>query len=131
MILYYIKIIIIRIFNQIKSSEFLLEQLQSCIILWAGRYIKDKDENEEIERRLNMSALKRRPLEEALESALIDNYIEQKTEKIMEEGMEKGEELGRFKDVSLLLKHMSALEISRILEIPLEDVLKVERSISN
>ncbi len=126
---------IIRIFNKINASEFLLEQLQSCLILWAGRYIKDKDENEEIERRLNMSALKRRPLEEALESALIDNYIEQKTEKIMaegmEKGMEKGEELGRFKDISLLLKHMSALEISQMLELPLEEVLKVERSISN
>lgn len=126
---------IIRLYADMNVHEDFRDKMEKCLKLWAGRYVKDRKKLYEAAWRLNMTP-EIGAFEEKLFSSYLFNKLEQAEDKGIEigrgEGIEigrgEGIEIGQSKFISKLLQSMTPEEISEEFDVPLENVLKVQKS---
>ena len=82
------------IYPHIHSQRYLLDILRDCLMVWIGKYIKNTEDLNKIYKRLNMSALEIRSIEEDIRNARIVGELERAEAKGIEKGIEKGREEG-------------------------------------
>ncbi|WP_407423590.1 hypothetical protein [Methanobrevibacter sp.] len=118
------------IYNELIISKKLSHVLRRSLILWAGKFVADREKLDKIKGDLKMSAMEINSLEEDIKSARIAGALMRSEEKGRKEGIEKGIKEGKESAekgfVLKLLKFMSPEEISVKLEIPLDRVYEIK-----
>ena len=123
---------------------------RKCLILWAGKYLKNSKKIKKVAEKLKMSITDMKPFEEQIRDAIIDGEItraeeigiekgkEIGIEKGKEIGMEKGKEIGMEKGkeigieegekniIKKMLKKYNAEEVSKITEIDIKQINEIK-----
>ena len=111
------------------------EVAEKCLILWAGKYVKDLKKIKTVAEELKMSAIHIRPLEEEIRDAVIDGEITRAEERGMKKGKEKGIKEGIKEEregiVKRMLKQYTPQEISKITGINIKQINKIQKEIGN
>ena len=131
---------IAEIYKRLIISKKLSCVLRRSLILWAGKFVVNRENLDKIKGDLKMSAMEINSLEEDIKSARIagalmrseekgkkEGKIEGKKEGI-EEGFKEGSESAKREFVLKLLKFMNPNEISDKLEISLDKVYEIKNS---
>lgn len=113
---------LVEIFENIIMDEKFFHNLRDSIILWAGKYVVEKEKIKKVTRGLKMSAMEAKDLSAKIKSARIEGALLRSEEKGREEGFAEGEK----KFVLKLLKKHTPQEISQEFEIPLERIKEIE-----
>ena len=115
-------------------SYSLSQDARKCLILWAGKYLKNSKKIKKVAEKLKMSITDMKPFEEQIRDAIIDGEItraeEIGIEKGKEIGMEKGKEIGIEEGekniIKKMLKKYNAEEVSKITEIDIKQINEIK-----
>lgn len=106
-----------------------------CLILWAGKYVKDLKKIKIVAEKLKMSAIYIRPLEEEIRDAVIDGEITRAEERGIKKGKEKGIKEGMKEEregiVKRMLKRYTPQEISKMTGIDIKQINKIQTEMGN
>lgn len=106
------------IYNKMPLPEPLSQVTKNCLILWAGKYVKNPKKRKIVAEKLKMSAIHIRPIEEELRDAIIDGEITR--------AEERGKEIGEEKIIKILLEKYDTKEISEMIQIDLEKIEEIK-----
>ena len=145
---------LVGIFNNLIVEERLLGILRKCIIMWAGKFIEDKNKIKIVIRGLNMSAMETDELvSKVMKTVRIEgelyrsheNGLKQGLKEGKEIGLEKGKEIGleegkeiglekgsrdtESKFISKLLEKFTPEEISKDYDVSLQRVYEIQENI--
>ena len=108
------------------APRWMLAAIRKNLILWAKKYLKNKDIIEEFKRVIKMSKIEIKPFEEQIRIAGIAGELERAEEAALDEGHANGCAETEEKFILKLLETQSPEEISKNFEVPLERVLEIE-----
>ena len=136
-----------KISNNIIIEETLYRIFYKCLIMWAGKFVKNKEKIKEISEELNMSAMETEELfNKVMKTVRIEGELYRSHEKGMDEGLKLGKEIGleegkeigleagleagwnnaERKFITKLLETHSPEEISQEYDVPLERVIQIQ-----
>ena len=97
---------------------------RKCLILWAGKYLKNSKKIKKVAEKLKMSITDMKPFEEQIRDAIIDGEIT-RAEEI---GMEKGKEIGmeKGKEIGIEEGEKNIIEVSKITEIDIKQINEIK-----
>ena len=120
------------------APRWMLEAIRKNLILWAKKYMKDKEKIKKFKEVVKMSKIEIKPFEEQIRIAGIAGELERAEERGRDEGRDEGINVGRDeghasgcaeteeKFVSRLLETQSPDVISRDFDVPLERVIEIK-----
>ena len=138
------------IYDELIIPYSLSQVARKCLILWAGKYLKNSKKIKKVAEKLKMSITDMKPFEEQIRDAIIDGEITRAEEIGMEKGkeigMEKGKEIGiekgkeigmkKGKEIGIeegekniikkMLKKYNAEEVSKITEIDIKQINEIK-----
>ena len=104
----------------------MLEAIRKNLILWAKKYLKDKDKIKKFKEVVKMSKIEIKPFEEQIRIAGIAGELERAEERGRDDGLADGCAVTEEKFISRLLETQSPNEISRDFDVPLERVIEIK-----
>ena len=99
---------------------------RKCLILWAGKYLKNSKKIKKVAEKLKMSITDMKPFEEQIRDAIIDGEITRAEEIGIEKGKEIGIEEGEKNIIKKMLKKYNAEEVSKITEIDIKQINEIK-----
>ena len=108
----------------------MLDAVRKNLIIWAKKYLVDKEKIEEFKGVVKMSKLEVLPFEEQIRGAGIAGQLERAEKNGLKEGHEnglkEGYESGKKEIISTLLKKHSPEEVSEMTETSLAEILEIQ-----
>ena len=121
-----------KIYDELEISNSLSEVAQSCLILWASKYVKKQANIDIVEEKLHMSITQKRSMEEKIRNARIDGMLTRAEERGEENGIKIGEKNGARKKeeemIKTLLKTQDAKKVAEMLECDIEKIREIENN---
>ncbi len=114
------------IYDKLLISYPLSRVARKCLILWAGKYLKNPEKIKIVARKLKMSAINMKPFEEQLRDAIIDGELTRAEERGKEIGIEKGIEKGEENIIKRMLKKYNVEEVSKMTEIDIKQIKAIK-----
>ena len=118
------------IYDELIISYSLSRVARKCLMLWAGKYVKNSKKIKKVAEKLKMSITDMKPFEEQIRDAIIDGEITRAEEKGKKIGMEKGKEIGIKEGekniIKKMLKKYNAEEVSKITEIDIKQINEIK-----
>lgn len=108
------------------APRWMLDAIRKNLILWAKKYLKNKDIIKEFKEVIKMSKIEIKPFEEQIRIAGIAGELERAEEKGLEEGRANGCADTEEKFIRKLLKTQTPEEISGEFDVSIERVLEIE-----
>ena len=111
----------VEIWAKAVAPRWMLLAIRKNLILWAKKYLKDKNMIKQFKEALNMSKIEIKPFEEQIRIAGIAGELERAEEKGLKEGHTKG-----LKEIiTKLLEKYTPEEVSKMTDIPPEKIQKI------
>ena len=110
------------IWSKAVAPKWMLDAVRKNLIIWAKKYLVDKEKIEEFKGVVKMSKLEVLPFEEQIRGAGIAGQLE-RAEK---NGLKEGYESGKKEIISTLLKKHSPEEVSEMTETSLAEILEIQ-----
>ena len=118
------------IYDELIISYSLSRVARKCLMLWAGKYVKNSKKIKKVAEKLKMSITDMKPFEEQIRDAIIDGEITRAEEKGEKIGIEKGKEIGIKEGekniIKKMLKKYNAEEVSKITEIDIKQINEIK-----
>lgn len=118
------------IYDKLLISYSLSEVARRCLILWAGKYMKNPKKIKIVMEKLKMSAIHLKPFEEQIRDAIIDGELTRAEERGKEIGIEEGKEIGIEEGeeniIKRMLKKYNVEEVSKMTEIDIKQIKDIK-----
>jgi hypothetical protein len=112
----------VELWSKAVAPKWMLDAVRKNLIIWAKKYLVDKEKIKEFKGVVKMSKLEVLPFEEQIRGAGIAGQLE-RAEK---NGLKEGYESGKKEIISTLLKKHSPEEVSEMTETSLAEILEIQ-----